>query len=142
LGEPGFPVAAAERRKRVIVSRDASFEVGDHDFTRMGIVPFVCLLIIVPEKTEDSFYYGKVFVTLKDAVFPQPLCSGDLQVDMINPILFLYCDGGPDHHPTYLSVQLSLTALFLKPDLDYLCVCCTAPFHSWEKFCRKDYVCC
>ena len=47
-GEPGFPVAAAERGKRVIVSRTASFEVGDHDFTRMGIVPSVCLLIDVP----------------------------------------------------------------------------------------------
>ena len=40
--------------------------------------------------------------------------------------------GGPDHRLTYLSVQLSLIALFLKLDLDFLCVCRTAPFHSWR----------
>jgi len=43
VGEPGLPVAAAERGKQVIVSRDATFEVGDHDFMRMGIVPSMCL---------------------------------------------------------------------------------------------------
>ena len=46
VGEPGFPVAAAERGRRVLVSRDSSFEVGDHDFTKFGIVPSVCLLLI------------------------------------------------------------------------------------------------
>ena len=33
IGEPGFPVAAAVRGKRVIVSCNSTFEVGDHDFT-------------------------------------------------------------------------------------------------------------
>ena len=46
--------------------------------------------------------------------------------------MFLYTDGGPDHRLTYLSVQLSLISLFLKLDLDFLCACCTAPFHSWR----------
>ena len=48
------------------------------------------------------------------------------------PILFLYTDGGPDHRLTYVSVQLSLICLFLKLDLDYLCVGRTAPYHSWH----------
>ena len=48
------------------------------------------------------------------------------------PILFLYTDGGPDHRLTYVSVQLSLICLFLKLDLDYLCVGFTAPCHSWH----------
>lgn len=30
VGEPGLPVAAAERGRRVLVSRDSSFEVADH----------------------------------------------------------------------------------------------------------------
>ena len=34
VGEPGFPVAAVERGKRVLVKVGASFEVGDHDFTK------------------------------------------------------------------------------------------------------------
>ena len=41
-------------------------------------------------------------------------------------------DGGPDHRLTYVSVQLSLVCLFLKLDLDYLCACRMAPYHSWR----------
>lgn len=29
VGEPGYPIAAAERGRRVLVGRDATFEVGD-----------------------------------------------------------------------------------------------------------------
>ena len=32
IGEPGFPVAATERGRRVLVRVGSSFEVGDHDF--------------------------------------------------------------------------------------------------------------
>ena len=46
-------------------------------------------------------------------------------------ILFIYSDGGPDHRITYLSVQLSLIALFLNLDLDVLIAGRTAPSHSW-----------
>lgn len=44
----------------------------------------------------------------------------------------VYCDGGPDHRLTYLSVQLSLISLYLRLNLDFLCVCRTAPYHSWR----------
>ena len=33
VGEPGFPVAAAEQGRRVIVRDGTTFEVGDGDFT-------------------------------------------------------------------------------------------------------------
>lgn len=33
VGEPGFPVATAERGRRVLVGRDSAFQVGNHDFT-------------------------------------------------------------------------------------------------------------
>ena len=55
--------------------------------------------------------------------------SHDLET---SPMLFIYCDGGPDHRLTYVSVQLSLISLFLQLDLDFLCACCTAPCHSWR----------
>lgn len=32
--EPGYPVAAAERGKRVLVRQDEFLTVGDHNFTR------------------------------------------------------------------------------------------------------------
>ena len=48
------------------------------------------------------------------------------------PVLFLYTDGGPDHRTTYISTQLSMIALFLNLNLDYLCAARTAPHHSWR----------
>lgn len=48
------------------------------------------------------------------------------------PILFVYTDGGPDHRLTYLSVQLSLIALFRRLNLDLLIAGRTAPCHSWK----------
>ena len=53
-------------------------------------------------------------------------------VDSQSAILFIYSDGGPDHRLTYASVQVSLIALFLKLDLDFLCAARTAPSHSWR----------
>ena len=47
-------------------------------------------------------------------------------------IMFMYSDGGPDHRLTYVSVQLSLIALFLNLNLDFLVACRTAPNHSWK----------
>ena len=47
-------------------------------------------------------------------------------------MLFVYSDGAPDHRLTYVSVQISLTALYLHHDLDYLCVARAAPCHSWR----------
>ena len=48
------------------------------------------------------------------------------------PVLFICSDAGPDHQLTYLSVKLSLIALFLKLNLDYLCAVRTAPYHSYR----------
>ena len=45
VGEPNFPVAATEQGRRVVVSMNKSFQVGDHKFS---LVPSVCLLIAVP----------------------------------------------------------------------------------------------
>ena len=83
---------------------------------------------------------GSVYVGVKDLIFEPSspfrhhteLFSVLKQVSFDKPVLFLYSDGGPDHRLTYLSVQLSLIALFLNLDLDYLCVGRTAPYHSWR----------
>ena len=54
------------------------------------------------------------------------------QLGTVKPILVLYTDGGPDHRLTYLSVQLSLLAIFKELDLDFLCAVRTPPQHSWK----------
>lgn len=140
IGEPQFPVAAAERGRRVPVATNQSFQAGDHDFTKFGIIPSVIFIIDVPDEVEESWYAGTVFVGLKDTAF-EPSSPLRHSVELYNTlisiqaekkILFLYTDGGPDHRLTYLSVQISLICLFLNLDLDFLCACRTAPYHIYK----------
>ena len=46
VGEPGFPVAAAQCGQKVTVRAGTctSFEVGDHNFTKFSAVPSVALI--------------------------------------------------------------------------------------------------
>ena len=60
VGEPGYLAAAAERGRRVIVSLQEQFEVGDHDFTRFSIIPSVLFRIDIPDDFEVSWYSGQV----------------------------------------------------------------------------------
>ena len=39
VGKPGLPVAAVERGKQVLVSKDQLLEVSDHDFTKFSLPP-------------------------------------------------------------------------------------------------------
>ena len=138
VGEPSYPVAAAERGRQVIVSSSETFVVGDHDFTKFSVS--VILDVEIPEQFEGSWYSGQVFVGVKNAVHEgsSPLRHAvELHSKLITrignkTILFLYSDGGPDHRLTYVSVQLSLIALFLNLNLDCLIACRTAPNHSWK----------
>lgn len=138
VGEPGYPVAAAERGRRVIVARGTSFQVGDHDFTKFSVVPSVVLNVDIPDSVAQSWYRGKVTVTLKEAAlepsspFRHAAELSHLLAQDPKPILFLYSDGGPDHRLTYLSVQISLLALFRSLNLDYLCAARVAPYQSWR----------
>ena len=56
VGEPGFPVAAAERGQEVVVSLHETFAVGDHDFTRFSIIPSVVFHLSIPDSFEGSWY--------------------------------------------------------------------------------------
>ena len=41
VGEPGYPVTAVKRGKKVMVACNQDFLVADLDFTRLSLVPFV-----------------------------------------------------------------------------------------------------
>ena len=94
----------------------------------------------IPDSFEGSWYTGKVLVGLKYAVFQasSPLRHAAELHSLLctrvvsKSILCIYSDGGPDHRLTYVSVQLSLIALFLNLDLDFLIACRMAPNHSWR----------
>jgi len=101
----------------------------------MSIVPSVWFITDNPESVKSSWYTGKVLVGLKGVICEPSsppwniaelydiVTSQDLQMKLI---MFMYTDGGPDHRLTYLSIQLSPISLFLKLNLDFLCVCHTA----------------
>ena len=69
VGELGFPVAAVDRGKKVVVSKDTTFVVADHDFTKTGIIPSVAMICNIPESINGDFYAGKVHIRLKDPIF-------------------------------------------------------------------------
>ena len=134
-------MAAVDRGKRVIVSLDKKFAVADHDHTKCSIVPSVVLLCSVPDSLDDSFYRGKVYVGIKDAIFePSSPLRHATELHSIlksvdsdpKPILLIYSDGGPDHNLTFLSTQISYICLFLQMDLDMLSAVRTPPYNSWK----------
>ena len=137
VGEPGYPVAAAERGKSVLVAMGKRFEVSDHDFTKFSITPSVALSVKIPDSIEETFYNGEVSVFLKESVF-EPSSSWRhaaemLQViDQTKPIVAIYSDGGPDHRVTFGSVQLSLINVFLQGDFDMVVAVRTPPCNSWK----------
>ncbi|CAG8758347.1 20554_t:CDS:2, partial [Rhizophagus irregularis] len=70
--EPGYPVAAVEQGKSVIVANGATFAVADHDFTKCELIPSVIMHAKIPQLIDELFYRGKIYVGLKDLVF-EPL---------------------------------------------------------------------
>ena len=140
VGDPGYPVASVDRGKKVLVSVNKPFMVGDHNFTHNSLTPSVALFIEIPESINGSFYHGQVCVGIKDSVFEASSTyrhTTELNnlLTMQNdskPMLLLYTDGGPDHRVNFLSVQLSYVALFLTRDLDYLMAVRTPPYNSWK----------
>lgn len=116
------------------------FQVGDQDFTWFSIIPSVMFRIDTPDTFEGSWYSGQVCVTFKEGVFQtsSPMRHGAELSSWLTTqlgsksILFLYTDNEPDHQLTYVSTQLSLIALFLNLNLDFLCAAWTAPNQSWR----------
>lgn len=142
VGEPGYPVAAVERGKQVLVGLNQKLVVGDHDFTKLSLVPSVNFIVNIPDSIEGTFYSGKVFVGLKNSAFQNssPICHATELLKTLqstgtcntNPVLLLYTDGGPDHRSNYPIVQIALVCLFLQLDLDFLCAVRTPPYNSWK----------
>ena len=125
----------------MIVGSNERFEVANNDFTKFGIIPSVTFVVDIPEDVKESWYNGRVFIGMNEAVF-EPSSPHHHMTELVHllksapsipdkPLLFIYSDGGPDHRLTCLSVQLSLISMFLKPNLDFLHATRTAPYHSW-----------
>ncbi len=69
VGEPNYPVAAAERGRRVLVRKNEVFAVADHDFTRFSLIPSVILSNDIPCDVSESWYTGNIYIGLKEGAF-------------------------------------------------------------------------
>ena len=155
IGEPGDPIAAIERNKRVVGSAELGAIASRHNFAKFKVNPSVILLLAgddIPNSVLESFYRGSVYVSVKDAVFQPsfPLRhSAEIMkvleetklVDDLQ-VLLLYADGGPAHNITFMTVVMALLCLFLTGDLDFLIAAQTCPQQSWNFLCAFETLPC
>ena len=83
--------------KKVITGRNEIMSVGDHDITKLYIIPSVDILIDIPDNINGSFYRGQVCIGFKNDIQPSSAMrhASELnqvlqnQSDLIKPVLLL-----------------------------------------------------
>ena len=143
MGEPGVPVAALPRGRRVLVGNNQIFQVADHDFSNMSLIPTVILVNEIGESVDNSWYRGQPNVLVKiTATSPSSALHNAREIanvlitkygskEQVPPVLIMYTDGGPEHRSNFLSVKIALIALQRFLDLDQILAARTAPGHSF-----------
>ena len=104
VGECGFPVATLPRGRWVLVGKNDVFQVADHDFSNLSLIPTVILTNHISESAEDSWYRGEPNVLLKiTAISPSRALMNAREVadvlivkhgsiEQIPPALIMYTD--------------------------------------------------
>ncbi|CAI2193524.1 17688_t:CDS:1, partial [Funneliformis geosporum] len=67
--EPEFLIAAVDRGKNVIVSKDITFAVTNHNSTKTGIIPNIAMIYNISDSINSDFYTRKMHIGLKDLIF-------------------------------------------------------------------------
>ena len=162
VGEPDYPIAAVNRGKKVIVGINQSFQVGDHDFSKISIIPDAILVHDIPhmntyqqDEEEDSdtesdtngvsnhsWYRGQVYYAFKNMVLEDSTAvRGVVELgttieshygNICPPRFYVVTDGGGDRRVDYLSVQKALISLFLYHDFDEIIAIRTAAGLSYR----------
>ena len=106
VGEPGFPLSVLPHGRRVLVGLNEKYQVGDHDFSTVSLIPTVILLNDIPEEVDGSWYHGKPMVSLKiTATDPFSAIRNAKEIanvliekygtkENVPPVLILYTDVG------------------------------------------------
>jgi len=138
VGEPWYPLAAAECSCYVMVSTTKKIKVGDHDFSKVSVIPPVSLLVNIPTEflildilVKLLFVWRKVLFNPHQAYvcasyikfLTKPILTNPCYVYTLMVVLIT--------KPCMSQWKLSLIALYLKSDLDYLIAARTPPYHSW-----------
>ena len=74
VGEPGDPISTVVHpHNRSLALKALKLAALDHDFHVHGIIPSVSFFVNIPDSSEDSFFQGKLYVTLKDKTLGRAL---------------------------------------------------------------------
>ena len=154
VGKPGFPIAAVSRGKQVIVGLNETFKVGDHDYSKVSLIPDATLIHYIPEKEEENeeivtnnsrcgdWYTGKVYYSVKDMPMEGSTAirgAAELEKALTDHYssdvparLSIYADGGGDRKNSNFKVQRGLLGLFHKHDFDEIVAARPAANHSFR----------
>ena len=138
IGDPGVNVSTGVRGKKSIAPIGTTLGALDHDMTKASLTPSVYFKVDVPDSIDQSFYRGKIYITLNDSVFEtsSPVRHSAATIDLLNgdgvpKVLLKYTDGGTDQRNTLESVKLANIIAFKQLDLDMLIHVRCAPGQSW-----------
>ena len=54
VGEPGFPLAAITRGKKVTIGKNQQFSVANHNYSKLSIIPDAVLVHDIPDSNETE----------------------------------------------------------------------------------------
>ena len=69
VGEPDCAVASLDRGRQVLTAAGTPVVALDDDSTKAKLTPSVVLVIDIPDSITESFYRGRVFIDVRDAIF-------------------------------------------------------------------------
>ena len=131
VGEPQAPVAATQTNRRAPQALDGTHGALDHDVSKCSIIPSCNFFVDIPETVQGSFYFGKPYITLKDATFEQSsplrhtteflhLFYTEYNVDDVGAML-KYHDGGRDHNDSHAWTKICNIIEWLHTQVDFHC---------------------
>ena len=149
VGEPGYPIAAVSRGKQVIVGVNETFKVGDHDYSKISLIPDAILIHSIPENCDTTvetnnprvgdWYTDQVYYSVKD--MPMEGSTAIRGVAELDEALFLrgtisivaiYADGGGGRKNRNFKAKRSILGLFFQHDLDEIVAARPAANHSFR----------
>ena len=81
-GEPGCPILAVTRGKKVLVAKDQIVQSADHHFASITLVSTVVMIHDLPSSVDWSWYRGKPYVYIKiTATEPSPAMQNSVEIE-------------------------------------------------------------
>ena len=83
-GEPGCPISAVTKGKRVLVAKGTTVETADHDFSSITLVPTVVIIHKLPPTIDDSWYCRQPYIYVKiTATEPSSALRNAVEIEQV-----------------------------------------------------------